>query len=212
MTCIAGAVKDGVVCIGGDAVTQRGNQRVRLSADGKVFRVGEFLIGSSGTVRCQQIIRYLFEPAPVEGVSDLTAYMVQEFIPALRQAIKEHGGEVKGESGREEMDACYLIGVRGRLFQIDDNYGVFESRTLYASVGCADQEALAAMFTVDRLIPNTSAEQSVRGGLLAAAEFDTSIRPPFTVAMLVESDWTCDTSTLAKSNGELKYLDTFAKV
>jgi ATP-dependent protease HslVU (ClpYQ) peptidase subunit len=183
MTCIAGAVKDGEVCIGGDAISVHGSSSARIGAEAKVFRVGEFLIGSSGTVRCQQIIRYQFEPAPIEG--DLTAYMVREFIPALRHSIKEHGGEVKGESDSEQMNARYLVSVRGHLYEIDSGYGVFESRAFYAAIGCAEQEALAAMFTAAQLLNvNASARTIVEYGLLAAAEFDTTIRPPFTILTL----------------------------
>lgn len=201
MTCIAGAIKDGEVCIGGDAVSVHRDSAARIGADSKVFRVGEFLIGSSGTVRCQQIIRYLFEPLPIDG--DLTAYMVREFVPALRNLIKENGGEVKTSSGTEEMDARYLIGVRGRLFEIDSGYGVFESKSFYAAVGCADQEALAAMFTAARLLDiNVSARAIVENGLLAAAQFDTSIRPPFTILTLARTDWHGTEVAAHKSNGE----------
>lgn len=201
MTCIAGAVKDGEVCIGGDAVSVHGHSAARVSAESKVFRVGEFLVGSSGTVRCQQIIRYLFEPAPIDG--DLTAYMVREFVPALRHAIKENGGEVKGESDRDEMDARYLVGVRGKLYEIDSGYGVFESRAFYAAVGCADQEALAAMFTAARILDvNVSAHTIVEHGLLAAAEFDTSIRPPFTIMTLDRYPLSLSFALESKRNGE----------
>lgn len=201
MTCIAGAVKNRDVCIGGDAISVHRDSAARVGADGKVFRVGEFLVGSSGTVRCQQIIQYLFEPSPIDG--DLTAYMVREFVPALRHAIKEHGGEVKTSSGSEEMDARYLVGVRGRMYEIDSGYGVFESRSFYAAVGCADQEALAGMFTAARLLDvNVSARAIVENGLLAAAEFDTSIRPPFTVLTLIEDDWRHSNSCVMKPDGE----------
>lgn len=201
MTCIAGAIKDGDVCIGGDAVSVHRDSAARVGADGKVFRVGEFLIGSSGTVRCKQIIQYLFEPAPIAG--DLTAYMVRGFVPALRTLIKENGGEVKTSSGTEEMDARYLIGVRGRLFEIDSGYGVFESRAFYAAVGCADQEALAGMFTAARLLDlNVSPRVIVENGLYAAAEFDTSIRPPFAILTLAQADWRGAEIVTRKSNGE----------
>lgn len=203
MTCIAGAIKDGEVCIGGDAVSVEGNSNVRISAEGKVFSVGEFLIGAAGTVRTRQIMSYLCDPPTVEG--DLMSYMVRQFVPALRSAMKEHGGEVETDSKTVEMDAQYLIAVRGRLFHVDGGYGVFESKHFYAAMGCAAQEALAGMFTADRLLPKLSAEDIVYSGLLAAAEFDTSIRPPFTIMTLKESDWQGDNSCILKPNGEWKH-------
>jgi ATP-dependent protease HslVU (ClpYQ) peptidase subunit len=183
MTCIAGAIKDGEVWIGGDAVSISREACVRVGVKSKVFTLGEFLIGSSGTVRTGQIAQFLFDVPKVDG--DLTAYLVKSFAPALRAAMKENGGEIKVQSGADEMDGRLLIGVRGRLFTIDSGYGVFESRANYAAVGCADQEALAAMFTVNSLLAgDATGEQIVKHGLLAAAEFDSNIRPPFTILKL----------------------------
>lgn len=182
MTCIAGAIKDGEVWIGGDTVSISRNDQVRMGARSKVFIVGEFLIGSSGTVRTQQIAQYLFDPPKPDG--DLVAYMVKSFAVTLRATMKENGGE-EIVNDNLEMDARLLVGVRGRVFTVDSGYGVFEAVANYAAVGCADQEALAAMFTANRILDeHVSGEAIVKHGLLAAAEFDSNIRPPFTILKL----------------------------
>lgn len=155
----------------------------RVSTQAKVFQLGEFLIGSCGTLRVQQIIRYLFIPPAIE--SDLITYMVKAFVPALKKAIKENEGEVTTPDGSKAIDGRYLIGLRGRLFEIDSSYAVFEAKAPYAAVGCADQEALAAMFTATSLLAgDITPRQIVERGLLAAVEFDTSIRQPFTILKL----------------------------
>lgn len=183
MTCIAGAIKGSEVWIGCDAVSVHGESAARLSTQAKVFQVGEFLIGSCGTVRVQQIIRYLFTPPPIKG--DLTAYMVKIFVPAIRDLMQKGGGEIETPNGAVQFDGRYLIGVRGRLYELDSGYAVFESKYPYASVGCADQEALSAMFTATSLLGgDITPEKIVERGLLAAVEFDTSIRPPFTILKL----------------------------
>lgn len=183
MTCIAGAIKGNEVWIGADAVCSHDNGEARISTQAKVFQVGEFLIGASGTLRIQQIIRYLFAPPPIE--TDLTSYMVKMFVPALRAVIQENGGEFKDSNGNGILDGRYLIAVRGRLFEVDSSYAVFEAKANYAAIGCADQEALAAMFTATSLLGgDISPDKVVERGLLAAVEFDTSIRPPFTILKL----------------------------
>lgn len=184
MTCIAGAIKNGEVWIGGDAVSIGRGDNVRLGAHPKVFSHGEFLIGSSGTVHVHQVIQYLFEPPEIND--DLMAYMVKGFATDLRVAMKEEGGEIT-VNGNVEMDARLLVGVRGRLFVIDSGYGVFEPRHPFAAVGCADQEAMAAMFTAHALRPDVGGDKIVEHGLLAAVEFDANIRPPFTILKLGES-------------------------
>jgi ATP-dependent protease HslVU (ClpYQ) peptidase subunit len=181
MTCIAGAIKKGELCIGGDTASTSRKDNVRMGAHSKVFVLGEFLIGSSGTVRTHQIAQYLFEPPEIDG--DLMTYMVKLFASSLRIAMKEEGGE-ETVNGNLEMNARLLVGIRGRLFIVDSGYGVFEASANYAAVGCADQEALSGMFTANSLLENATAEDIARYGLLAAAEFDSNIRPPFTVLKL----------------------------
>jgi ATP-dependent protease HslVU (ClpYQ) peptidase subunit len=182
MTCIAGAIKGNEVWMGGDAPASQGGA-LRMLAQAKVFQVGEFLIGTSGSLRTLQIIRYLFAPPAAEG--DLTAYMVKVFVPALRSSIKENEGEVTDENGNKQLNGKYLIGVRGRLFEIDCSYAVLEAKAPYAAIGCADQEALAAMFTATSLMAaDITPKQIVERGLLAAVEFDTRIRQPFTILKL----------------------------
>jgi ATP-dependent protease HslVU (ClpYQ) peptidase subunit len=205
VTCIAGAVINGELCIGGDAVSIQGDSNVRISAEGKVFRLGEFLIGSSGTMHMRQVMTYLYEPPAIKG--DLTAYMVRHFIPRLRGMMKEHGCEEQTSNGTTEMEGQYLIGVRGRLFSIDGGYGLFQPRLPYAAIGCAAQEALAAMFTAYSLLKDPLAEDIVNRGLLAAAEFDTSVRPPFTVTTIPAE---VSRETLVLKNGW--YVEQLAKV
>jgi hypothetical protein len=184
MTCIAGAVINREICIGGDAVSISRDANVRIGIAGKVFRLDEFLIGGSGTVRAGQLMRYVLQPPPLPQGEDLMAYMVTEFAPAVRTLMKEGGTEFTTSSNTVEMDGRYLVGVRGHLFSIDGGYGVFEPCTPYAAIGCADQEALAAMYTAYSLLKDPLAEDIVNRGLLAAAGLDTSIRPPFTIMTL----------------------------
>jgi hypothetical protein len=199
MTCIAGAVINGELCIGGDAVSVSRDANVRIGIAGKVFRLDEFLIGGSGTVRAGQLMRYVLQPPPLPPAEDdLMPYMVTEFASAVRTLMKEGGTEFTTSSNTVEMDGRYLVGVRGRLFSIDGGYGVFESLAPYAAVGCADQEALAAMYTAYSLLKDPLAEDIVNRGLLAAAELDTSIRPPFTI-MTLPAD--VSRETVISSNG-----------
>lgn len=182
MTCIAAAVdRDGTIWMGSDGVSCR-SDAVRLNARSKVFQRGDFLMGATGTLRVGQILQYIFQPPPIKG--DIDAYMVT-FANDLREAVKEHGGESETSLKTTEADGNFIVAVRGRLFEIDSGYGVFSPLNLYHAVGCADQEAIAAMFMVKSLFPDSySGEQMVRWGLTTAAEFDLNIREPFSVMKL----------------------------
>jgi ATP-dependent protease HslVU (ClpYQ) peptidase subunit len=182
MTCIAAAIdQDGAIFMGSDAVASR-DSAIRLGSRSKIFERDGFLMGSSGTLRLGQILEFLFEPPAVE--TNLDGYIVR-FSNALRESVREHGGECETDAKTTEANGSFIVGIRGRLFCIDGGYGAFSPLAPYCAIGCADQEALAAMFTVVSLFPDSySAEQVVRRGLEAAAELDVNIRPPFTILKL----------------------------
>lgn len=166
--------------MGADSMSIQGQYAARLGSREKIFRLGEFLVGSCGTVHVGQIIEHLFVPPAIEDRS-LMGYMVTKFAPALHAQVSSHGGEIKNQSTqKDEIDGKCLVAIRGRLFIIDEGYGVWEPRNHYAAIGQADQEALAAMFTAKKLLPDLPARDVVQCGLEAAAEFDLAIRPPFT--------------------------------
>lgn len=182
MTCIAAAVDpDGTIHMGSDAVSLQGGC-VRIDRRSKVFRVGPFLFGVAGAQRVSQILEQTFEPPGITG--DLDAYMVRELVPALRKHMDQEGGEIKRESERTRFDGNCVIGIAGRLFEIDSGYAVVSPRSPFYAIGCASQEAMAAMFTARELVEALPAKQVVMCGLQAAAEFDINIRPPFTILVL----------------------------
>lgn len=182
MTVIAACVdQDGAVWMGADRISLHRGDNVKRAAESKIFRLGEMLIGSSGSVHSGQIAEHLLGPFSIPDEENLMPWLVREFIASLRMDMKAHGGECKNRDGDDEMDGRLLIGLRGKLFEVDCGYGVFTHAGRFAAIGCADQEANAAMFTALKLKPDMHARGVVMCGLEAAAEYDINIRPPFEV-------------------------------
>lgn len=178
MTCIVGLVDGkGSVLIGGDSAGVAGLS-VRLRRDVKVFRVGdEMVVGMCGSFRMGQLLRYnLTPPAHPEG-EDPHSYMVRLFVDAARQTFKE-GGFSKLEDGVEEMPhSAFLIGYRGRLFEIDEDYQVGEVYDGYASVGCGEEFALGVLYATQK--SGRTMLWRARQALECASHFSGGVRPPF---------------------------------
>lgn len=173
--------------MGADTVSIHRGESVKAGAMSKMFRLGEMLVGSSGTVRCHQITQHLLTLPALNPNHDTRTWVITEFAQALRVAMKEHGGECKSREGNDEMDARLLIALRGLIFHIDTGYGVFQPAASYGAVGCADQEAEAAMLTALKITPDMHARMVVQLGLEAAAALDINIRPPFEILCSQES-------------------------
>lgn len=188
MTIIAACVdQDGSVWMGADTVNLIRNVEVRPTARPKMFRLGEMLIGMSGEVRGCQIVEYLPDIEMPPDDTDLMKWLATKFVPPMREAMKQGGGELR-ESNADTLSGRLLIGIRGSIFEIDSSYGVCQPRSCFHAIGCADQEALAGMFTALKLRPDLHARKVVEYGLEAAAEYDLNIRPPFEIMCDLHED------------------------
>jgi len=162
------------VFIGADSAGVDSNYGLMVRADRKLFRNGEFLIGFTDSFRMGQLLGYvLAPPKPREG-ADLFAYMVTDFVTAVRDCLKAGGYARRVEEN--ERGGQFLVAVRGRLFNIEGDYQVAEASDGFDSVGCAADVALGALYAT-RSLPDPRAR--LTEALSAAQRFSAGVREPF---------------------------------
>jgi ATP-dependent protease HslVU (ClpYQ) peptidase subunit len=175
MTCIVGLVHDGDVYIGGDSAGVAGLS-VSIRADEKVFGNGPFIMGFTTSFRMGQLLRYkLSPPAQTVHQGDME-YMVTSFIDACRQCFAGNGFGDKDAT----VGGNFLVGYKGKLYNIEADYQVGLPKTTYDAVGCGSDLALGAMFATEDLNP----EQRINAALSAASNFSAGVAPPFTILKL----------------------------
>jgi len=177
MTCIVGLVDNKRVYIGGDSAGV-GGYDLLVRADAKVFRNGAFLFGFTSSFRMGQLLRYAFTPPKHDPDLSDYAYLVTTFVDALRQCL-QHGGYAS-KSNEQESAGTFLLGYRGHLYRIEDDYQVGEAADNYNACGCGYSMALGAMFANEGKPP----EKRVREALHAAERFSAGVRGPFVVEVL----------------------------
>jgi ATP-dependent protease HslVU (ClpYQ) peptidase subunit len=172
MTAIVGLVHDGSVFIGGDSAGVSGLS-LAVRADTKVFQRDRYLFGFTTSFRMGQLIRYAFRLPTPKG--EIDKFMATRFIDGLRDCLKA-GGWAKKENDREE-GGTFLVGVRGQLFAVYDDYQVAKAADGFAAVGCGDQVALGALYATagSALKPR----RRIRIALRAAERFSAGVRGPF---------------------------------
>lgn len=177
MTCIA-AVTDGkTVWMGGDSAGSNGYD-VTVRRDPKVFRRGEFLMGFTDSFRMGQLLMCkLSPPTPREG-QNLYEFMVTDFIDAVRQCFKD-GGFARKDSEREK-GGTFLVGYRGRLFEVESDYQVGETDDPYDAVGCGEAFAKGVFYALRSMGSMTPSDKIV-AALEAAAHHSEGVRGPFTI-------------------------------
>lgn len=184
MTCIVGLEHEGTVYIGGDSAgVEVSSLSIGGRADEKVFTTegAEMAMGFCGSFRIGQLLRYALTLPPQKVNQDDMAYLVTDFIDAVRNMQRDKGS-LKRENEVEEHDAGFIVGFNGKLYVIECDFQVGRPIENYASVGCGASIAQGAMYATKHL--NMEPEARIRLALEAAAEYSAGVRAPFHIVKL----------------------------
>ena len=178
MTCIVGLkARDGSVWFGGDSLGANYTGGCAQRSDAKVFSRGPYRFGYTSSFRMGQILRYdAILPPPPGGEADLLRFMVCEFVPAVREALKS-GAWAKTENGKEE-GGFFVVGLPGALFCVQSDYQVEVPADGYCAVGSGEEVALGALAATRSW---RSPRRRVIEALKAAERHNAFVRGPFVV-------------------------------
>ncbi|HAR46592.1 MAG TPA: hypothetical protein DCS05_10630 [Nitrospiraceae bacterium] len=178
MTCIIGLEHDGKVSIGGDSAGVNSWLQIRTRADEKVFINGPMIFGFTSSFRMGQLLRYsLSIPEQLPSQTDDYKFMCTAFIDAVRTCLKT-GGYARVKDG-EDHGGTFLVGYRGKLYRIDDDFQVGRTTRTFEACGCGMDFALGAMLSQIGLPMPT--DKRIEKALWAATEFSAGVAPPFHV-------------------------------
>lgn len=174
MTCIVGLAHEGKVWIGGDSAGVAGMSTV-ARADGKVFTVGELVMGFTTSFRMGQLLRYSLLVEEQRPSQDDHEYLCTTFVDSVRLCLQTGGFARKQDE--VEIGGTFLVGYRGSLYSIEDDYQVGQPQAPFHAVGCGDELALGAMHATDGQPPR----ERITTALKAAERFSGGVCAPFTV-------------------------------
>lgn len=163
MTLIAAWKDKNQVWMAGDSGAFDGSS-VIVSAEPKVWKTGDGLVGVSGSFRVMDLLRK-------SGIGD--PYKIRDF---LLSKTSEPGFP-------EEPDWEVLVANKKGIFSIGSDFAVLKSTNNYGATGAAVDAALAALFVLERdktLVPKKRLELVVN----AAITHTTNARPPIRVISL----------------------------
>lgn len=177
MTCIVGIKGPKGVIIGGDSAGSAGHF-THSRKDPKVFKTGEFLMGFTSSFRMGQLLNCSLSVSEQTSKQDDYNFMVTTFIDAVRDCLKDGGYATTKNDG--EKGGCFLVGYKGELYQIDNDYQVGICADDYTAVGCGDELALGALYILNGL-NNGLQHEDVTKALEAAAKFSGYVSAPFLI-------------------------------
>ena len=174
MTCIV-AVRNketNNVLIGGDSAGVGWNHSLTVRSDEKVFTVGPFIMGFTGSFRMGQLLRFTLKvPEQKEEQSDYE-YMVTTFIDAVRECLSKGGWLTKKDD--VEQIGQFLVGYKGTIYDVQSDLQVGIPSHPYSAVGCGEALALGALFVAHAALNNEEVFDYTKW--VKSAAFQT--RPP----------------------------------
>ncbi len=183
MTCIVGMInKDKSITMGGDSAGVTGDFRITPRKDTKVFINGDYIIGFTTSFRMGQVLQNSVKlPSPPKSDKDLYKFMVTKFVNVLRKCYKSCGYLGKDKEGRED-GGTFLVGVRGRLFKISDDFQVGEGIEPFSACGCGEVLATGALHILAN--HKTSIDRPVLAALQVAERYHGGVSGPFNILKL----------------------------
>ena len=143
------------------------------------------LFGACGTPRAIQIAKYGVEPPSPDGACG-PVEVLYRWANAFRAVCKDLG---YGLDGKDDDGVDFLVGFRGRWYEIQSRGGIVTHPGLYASTGCGGPEARAAMFALLAYSETEREPQAlVQAALDASSAVNVHVRAPFNYVEMKVSD------------------------
>jgi hypothetical protein len=184
MTCVVALVDGNKVYMGGDAAASDDKTGLIFQrTDAKVFKVGQFGIGFIDSFRMGQILQYSWTPPvykPTKGNKNLDKFLRTRFVDSIRNAFREHGFGNFSNNDDGDQGGVFIFAVQetGRIFTVDSDFHIGEIDVPFVAEGGGQELALGSLFSTNLI---KTPRKRVRMALEAAAKFNMSVRPPFTI-------------------------------
>lgn len=181
MTCIVGIEHNGKVYIGGDSQGTNGYLNKVIRSDEKVFIKDEFIFGFAGSYRMGQILRYCLTIPEQTKKQDDYEFLCSDFITAVTKAFKD-GGFLETKDGVNK-GGFFLLGYRGKLYNVQSDFQVARSYDPYDAIGCGQDFAMGSIYQ-SILQETDSPENIITMALDASCHFSAGVGSPYTVLTL----------------------------
>jgi hypothetical protein len=186
MTAVVALIHENKVLLGGDAAASDDKSGLIFSGvDPKVFRVGQFGIAFVDSFRMGQILQYNWVPPiykPTAGFKNLDKFMRTKFIESVKEAFKDqgYGNQTAGSTEDGDEGGIFIIAVQntGRIFTMDTDFHIGEADPQYMAEGAGQELCLGSLYSTNSI---KTPRRRIRMALEAAAKFNMSVRPPFTI-------------------------------
>ena len=186
MTCIVGWVdKNKDIYMGCDSAYS-GDGRLFHFEDRKVFKNGDFLIGSCGSVRLKNILEFNFKPPKQKKIISDLVYMHTIFISSLISCLEKYKF-LREKDGIVRLDGSnFLVGYRGVLYKVESDFQINISDENFKTAGSGGDIAIGVLYGMQN--SNLKPQEKILCALRSANFYITTVAPPFHIMKISKSN------------------------
>lgn len=144
MTTLAAIQGDGWAVFASDSQSSDDAGLVAMMPGGKAFDNQGIIIAGAGQVRGINLLEHAFV-APTVNMKYPDKYITNTFIPAMRKCFLDAGYEYRREDSPVENDNIWLIGVKGKVYRIEEDYSWERTDNGLYAAGSGERFALGAL-------------------------------------------------------------------
>ena len=146
---------------------------VAMMPGGKAFDNQGIIIAGAGQVRGINLLEHAFV-SPTVNMKFPDKYITNTFIPAMRKCFQDAGYEYRREDTSVENDNIWLVGVKGKIYRIDEDYSWERNDNGLYVAGSGERFALGALEAMKayRAKNITEAKMYLKKAIQIAAKYD----------------------------------------
>lgn len=181
MTCIVAIKEKGKLYFGADSLLSDSDSDIGIAMKApKLFKNGPFIFAYCGSVRAGKVFQYDLK-LPEPDLSNLDMYMNTKFVHALMECADRNKLVIQdgndGSSDKQNDVADLIVGIDGRLFEIQSHIQAMEWYEDYMALGSGSKYAMGSLNTT--AIFDIEPKERLRLALEAAEKYALSVAKPF---------------------------------
>lgn len=184
MSIISGLIENDKIYMGCDSQISCSSygDKNNYSIVNKVIRKENMLIGVSGYYRDINILLYRFTPPKRRKLINTEEYIFVDFLDSLIRVLENNKRITTDEGMLSIKDSSFLIGYDCRLFTIESDLSLNESKEDFQCIGCGYRYSLGAFEVMKDLL--LTPEEKILKSLEAASKYDLYCGAPFQLEII----------------------------
>ncbi len=153
-----------------------------LCKSAKVYKIGKLGIGLCGRIRQELILEKTLTKLILKDKIEITHDWLKFELPDILVKEMRMASATSEKNGQLTLgDSSYMLAFDGKIYYLDDDFGIWDSQRDIAAIGAGRYYALGSLQTLQEIKNNLSPEKKLIKSLEVSTKWSVWVAPPYTV-------------------------------